>query len=557
MPDKPLARRQKSDYEFLTLPLGQSEWEVTTLRANRSPVGILFVSDVSTECSTDESPNGSERCTNEQPQSCTRQRVVGSCCGPRRSIQRGTTSPILSSAGAGRACLLAPVALDAGRIEVVHPVRPATGPGDRVLDLPCPATSRFGVVRVRQLLRAKVAITGSPVVNRFKLFVGPSHSGLPGGDLRGGWAKIGFRKASALADVDKIRSLAYSVNVDRIWINAGPVNKRNVMIGERIKQARVAAGLTQDEVVAALVELAQPLTKAGLSKYERGGSTPKPTMLRALARVFGVTADFFLEAPHVKVAWLAFRKAKSLGKAEEEQIKTVAAAQVEAFVTLCRALEPSRVPSAPEKSKVRSVGDVEKAASSLREHWRLGDQPIESVTTTIEDSGGIVLEMGGQDDLFDGLSGWADDTTPVVVVSSSVSDDRRRFSLAHELGHLFMDVGKVDTKTEERLAHRFAAAFLVPASTARRELGEKRRHLDFRELAMLKLKHGLSMAAWIFRASDLDIIDESHARTLFAELSARGWRKEEPVKFVGREQPFRLRQLTVRGGFGIFAGEAF
>jgi hypothetical protein len=63
---------------------------------------------------------------------------------------------------------------------------------------------------------------------------------------------------------------------------------------------------------------------------------------------------------------------------------------------------------------------------------------------------------------------------------------------------------------------------------------------------MLKLKHGLSMAAWIFRASDLDIIDEPHARTLFAELSAKGWRKEEPVKFVGREQPFRLRQLTVR-----------
>jgi Zn-dependent peptidase ImmA (M78 family) len=140
----------------------------------------------------------------------------------------------------------------------------------------------------------------------------------------------------------------------------------------------------------------------------------------------------------------------------------------------------------------------------------------------------------------------ADETTPVVVVSSCVPDDRRRFSLAHELGHLFMDVGAVDSKTEERLAHRFAAAFLVPASVARRELGEKRRHLDFRELAILKLKHGLSMAAWIFRASDLEIIDGAHARTLFAELGDKGWRKEEPVKFVGREHPSRLRQLTVR-----------
>lgn len=321
----------------------------------------------------------------------------------------------------------------------------------------------------------------------------------------------------------------------------------STMIGERIRQARVAAAMTQDEVVAALADRGElTLTKAGLSKYERGGSTPKATMLRALARVFGVSADFFLEEPHVKVTWLAFRKAKALGKAEEEQIKTIAASHVETFVCLSRALEPTRTPTAPAKTKVRNPADVEKAAESLREHWRLGDQPIESVTTAVEDSGGIVLELGDEENLFDGLSGWADETTPVVVVSWCVSDDRRRFSLAHELGHLFMDVGTVDAKTEERLAHRFAAAFLVPASTARRELGDKRRHLDFRELAMLKLKHGLSMAAWIFRASDLDIIEEGHARTLFADLSARGWRKEEPVKFVGREQPMRLRQLTVR-----------
>jgi Zn-dependent peptidase ImmA (M78 family) len=195
---------------------------------------------------------------------------------------------------------------------------------------------------------------------------------------------------------------------------------------------------------------------------------------------------------------------------------------------------------------VESPDDAERAAEVLRKTWRLGDQPIESVTTTIEDSGGIVLEVGGEGDVFDGLSGWANETIPVVAVSPWVSDDRRRFSLAHELGHLFMETEDVDPKTEERLAHRFAAAFLVPADVARRELGEKRRHLDFAELAILKRKHGLSMQAWIFRAADLEIIDQAHARTLFANLSARGWRKEEPVKFEGREQPFRLRQLTVR-----------
>lgn len=318
------------------------------------------------------------------------------------------------------------------------------------------------------------------------------------------------------------------------------------MVGERIKQARVVAGMTQDEVVAALKRHGQPLTKAGLSKYERGGSVPKALMLRALAKVFGVSAAYFVEEPEVKVTWLAFRKASTLRATEQTRIRTVAAAHVEAFVSLRHALEPDRELPHATRSRVSSPEDAEAAAQELRKSWHLGDQPIESVACAIEDAGGIVVESGDAERSFDGLSGWVKMTTPVVVVNSSAKDDRRRFSLAHELGHLFMDVGDVDSRSEEKLAHRFAASFLVPAATAKRELGVKRRRLDVRELAMLKLKHGLSMQAWVYRAADLGIIDQAHCRSIFAEFSARGWRKEEPVKFQGKEQPTRLRQLTVR-----------
>lgn len=318
------------------------------------------------------------------------------------------------------------------------------------------------------------------------------------------------------------------------------------MIGRRIRQARVAAGMTQDEVVAALPGRGLKLTKAGLSKYERGGSVPKPATLRGLANVFGVPTDFFMSEPVVEVEWLAFRKASGLGKSAQERIKTLAAAQVEGFVSLRQALEPKWEQPRVSRSRVQTPEQAEATAEGLRERWHLGLQPIESVTSTIEDAGGIVVEANDSDALFHGLAGWAAGSTPVVVVNSAASDDRRRFSLAHELGHLFMEVEECDSKTEEKLAHRFAAAFLVPERTVKRELGEKRRHLDFQELAMLKLKHGLSMQAWIIRASDLGIVEQAHARTLFAEFSARGWRREEPVKFEGQERPTRLRQLTVR-----------
>ena len=320
---------------------------------------------------------------------------------------------------------------------------------------------------------------------------------------------------------------------------------RNV-IAQRVRQARIAAGMTQDEVVDTLAGIGVSLTKGGLSKYERGGSTPKPTVMRALAKVLAVETSYFLDEPSLELRWLGFRKLSRMGKKRQERVKSLAASEVEVFLTLRRALEPAREDVAPPQTRVRRPEDAEKAAESLRKQWRLGDQPIESVTATIEDGGGLVVETRNDDDVFDGLSGWANETVPVIVVSSDVSDDRRRFSLAHELGHLFMDVGKVDEGTEEKLAHRFAASFLVTAATARRELGMKRRHLDFRELAMLKQKHGLSMQAWILRAADLAIIDGSHARALLAEMSSRAWRRHEPVEFEGEERPRKLRQLTVR-----------
>ena len=181
------------------------------------------------------------------------------------------------------------------------------------------------------------------------------------------------------------------------------------MIGQRIKQARVAAAMTQDEVVAALGALGHPLTKAGLSKYERGGSVPKPTTLRALGKALRVPAGFFLEETRatVGVEWLPPRGAR-LTIAAEERIKTLATAQVEAVVTLRRALEPKRVlPDFPRVKAPRpTVEAAEEAARQLRKAWHVGDAPIESVAGTIEDAGGIVVETDGPADVGGRCGGY-------------------------------------------------------------------------------------------------------------------------------------------------------
>ena len=319
------------------------------------------------------------------------------------------------------------------------------------------------------------------------------------------------------------------------------------MIGERLRQARLRAGLTQEEVVGKLAALMGiSLTKAGLSKYEKGGSLPKPSLLMALARVLGVRGQYFLAEPRVQVEWLAFRKSSSLGKKEQERIQALALAIVENQVWLQEKMFPGGKSSFPKSKRIGKPEDAERAAEALRGQWKLGEQPIESVTQTIEDRGGVVVECTVKENEFHGLAGWASDKYPVLVVNGAASDDRKRFSLAHELGHLAMECEGVTEKEEESLAHRFAGAFLVPRAVVIRELGERRRSLSFDELALLKRKHGLSMQAWIRRARDLGVIDESHYNTLCKQFSKNRWRKNEPVRLERPEKPVRLQLMTLQ-----------
>ncbi len=208
-------------------------------------------------------------------------------------------------------------------------------------------------------------------------------------------------------------------------------------------------------------------------------------------------------------------------------------------------LYPRQVASFPKPAKVHDLEDAEEVSQKLRKAWELGDSPIDSLVEMVEDKGGFVVEYSESGIQFDGLSGRADGR-PVIVVNTGTADDRYRYNVAHELGHVLTECPRFTEKEQEAIAHRFAAALLVPASKAKQELGEKRRHLSFAELGLLKEKYGLSMQAWIRRAKDLEIISDSVYKSMCIDFSSKGWRQHEPVAFHGHEKPKKLKQMTVR-----------
>jgi Zn-dependent peptidase ImmA (M78 family) len=64
-------------------------------------------------------------------------------------------------------------------------------------------------------------------------------------------------------------------------------------------------------------------------------------------------------------------------------------------------------------------------------------------------------------------------------------------------------------------------------------------------IAPLKLRWGVSLQALVRRAHDLGVIANRQYRYLFEQLSARGWRMNEPANLaVAQERPRGLRKMA-------------
>jgi len=101
---------------------------------------------------------------------------------------------------------------------------------------------------------------------------------------------------------------------------------------------------------------------------------------------------------------------------------------------------------------------------------------------------------------------------------------------------------------EEKAAHRFAGAFLMPAETLRAKMGKHRKSIGWGELFDLKRIFGVSVQALAYRCKDLGVLSGPAFRMLFNEFARRGWRRppcKEPRAMPG-ERPLRFERLCFR-----------
>ncbi|HEY3315306.1 MAG TPA: XRE family transcriptional regulator [Bacillota bacterium] len=315
-------------------------------------------------------------------------------------------------------------------------------------------------------------------------------------------------------------------------------------VGDRIRMARKASDLSLRDLAAR-----SRLSAQAISKYERGLNRPSSAALLRLSVALEVRPEYFYRPESRKLSIAAHRCIPDLSPKAQGVVLEKSREALERLIDIENLLPGSQpaesLPgSLPEhRAEVRSVNEIEDAASALRRKCGLGSGPIANLTSTLEDFGLRVLLIEGPPG-FDACILQSQEARPVISVNSNLPGDRQRFSMAHELGHLVLKpVGDCE---EEAVCHRYAGAFLAPQERVVAELGQKRMSLSLCELEMLKAKYGLSMQAWIHRAEEVGVITRSLASALLNQFRKNSWKITEPGRQVPPETAWRAQLLVSR-----------
>ncbi len=322
---------------------------------------------------------------------------------------------------------------------------------------------------------------------------------------------------------------------------------KNPVFGERLKLARKRAGLSLRGLAEAINHAVTP---QAIGRYERGEMLPGSEVAIRLAKALEVPLSYLFSPSDIRLEGLEFRKTARTSAKDRARVEAAVLDHLDRYLQIEELLgvashEWDRPEGAPYR--IQSLEDAEKAAEQLRRDWNLGGNPIPNMTELLEEHGIKVLKLDFPltvDGLTCRVSRPDYEDVPVIVSSNAKSVERQRFTLAHELGHMVVQV-KNKKLDEEKVCHRFASAFLMPREDLLFEVGQRRHNFGYAEIIQIKHMFGVSAAALMVRLKDLEVITEATLSRIFRGIG-RGWRKSEPMPLPDNEQPRRFERLVFR-----------
>ena len=314
-------------------------------------------------------------------------------------------------------------------------------------------------------------------------------------------------------------------------------------IGDRVRRLRLGLGLSQQDLANSA-----NIASGVVSMIENNFHQSDEATIRALAESLDCTPAYLTQASTFGQMEVGRPKLRAYADASQRSVDRTTFDSI----TAVESIRQNRMRLVENILPVFD-GDpnddvaIDTIAADVRTSANVG--PIDVIPNVIraaERLGSVVLPMDGELGRHLGLS-FQVAGIPIIRVARPSNDpahdipgDRQRFTVAHELGHLVLHAGEGQPTSPdvaarmEKEANRFAAAFLVPGDAALDDLWASGGRVTLNTLADLKSKWGYSIKAFVMRFRLLGVIDDGQARSLYKQISARKWNKDEPHR-VGTE----------------------
>lgn len=328
-------------------------------------------------------------------------------------------------------------------------------------------------------------------------------------------------------------------------------------LGERLRVARTAAGLTQ----------AQAAEKIGVARttmvaMERGERSIKPEELIQLAELYDVSVNSLLrdEAVHVDLV-PQFRKLPNTS----EEAQRAAARQLQrlasAYVELERRMEsPLRGNYPAERPITRQYAQqAADMAIALRQQLGLGLGPIPDVVSVLQEGLGLRVFVRPLPSQISEVFGFNESVGACFLLNANHHQERRSWSLTHGVGHLLTTRHSAEVcllsgsnEVSERFADAFAAEFLLPGPAIREAFSEiTGHHGKFSTRHLIHLAHArhVSREAMARRLEQLGLLkagtfEALRARKALSDDAAREILGDEAVT-IQAQTPNRFTLLAV------------
>lgn len=288
--------------------------------------------------------------------------------------------------------------------------------------------------------------------------------------------------------------------------------------------AREYRGLNQTQLSNSIKGLSQ----SNLSKFEKGLGTLSEDIQMKIIEYLNFPIEFFNRRVYHTIENDNYRKRSSINKSEITRFETRSKLIGYLIDEMSESIEwpsfeflPLNVDDGFSPSQIAQINRKKLGINP--------EEPVRNIFTILENNGIIIYEID-EIEKFDGVSFITKGGYPVIIINKKFSNDRKRFTLAHELAHLLLhnesNFPVSDFRDREKEANEFASEFLMPESAIKNSL----RGIRLNDAIALKNIWLTSMSSLFRRAKDLGCISDDRYRYFMIEMSRNGYNKKEPME---------------------------